>query len=111
MTDGSECVDLALSFCYESHGHTLHASCAEVVAHADHAPEYGAQFKSNDAIEHASCLLRHYQIHVERTRHRDRFFYRRLADFVTDDPFWLLRVETQHLTEVPPDCFSFAVLI
>ena len=109
VRSGVERIDFSFSFHDESHCHALYASCGEARSHF--APEHRGEFETHESVEHAARLLRIDEMEVNVTRVFDGVLDGRFGDFVEHDTFSFLRVESQHLGEVPRDGFSFAVLI
>ena len=56
------------------------------------APQHWRQLESDDAVEHAACLLGIDQVHVEMARMLDSLDDGRLGDFVEHDAAGLLFV-------------------
>ena len=101
--------NLALALHDEANGHTLHTACRETGTHA--APEYRREFETDQAVEHAACLLRINEVEVDMARMLNGGEDSGLRDFVENDALCLRGVQFEHFGEVPRDGFSLAVLI
>ena len=83
LTRSSEGLNLALAFNHKAHCHGLHTSSGEIPLHL--TPQDWLQPKSNQAVEHAPCLLRIHKICVDTARVLDSAKNCRLGDFVEYD--------------------------
>ena len=100
---------LALTFNDETNGNALHTACRE--ARANTPPEHRRKFETDQAIEHAAGLLRVDKIEVDVSRMGNGIEDGGLGDFMENNALGFLRIDFQHLCQVPRDGFSLAVLI
>ena len=104
-----EVFDFLLALHDEAHSHALHASGAQ--RGFDFAPEDGADFVANQAVEHAASLLGVHQVHVNLTRVLDGVQDGSLGNLIEHDSLGGLGVQFQCFLQMPSDGLSFAVLI
>ena len=104
-----EGVDFTLALHDETHGHGLHTSGGQ--CGLDLAPQDGRELKAHDAVQHATGLLGIHQVEVDVARMFDGPQDGALGDLMEYDSLGVLRIEFQHLVQVPGDGLSLAVLI
>ena len=106
---GSVGVDFPLAVHHDANAHALHAARAQRGANL--SPQHRAQFKSHQAVQNPTCLLRIHEVGVDGARRLNGLQNGGLGDLREHDPFGLLRLEAEGFHQVPTDGLSFAVLI
>ncbi len=107
-----KCVDLTFPVGDQPDCDALNASGTQIlIARTDLAPQHGAQFESDYAIQHPTGLLRHHEVHVHGARAIYRRFDRRPCDLMKHDPLGRYRIKAQHLAQMPTDSFALTILV
>ena len=101
--------DLSLALNQQTHCNALHATRRQT--RLDLLPQHGRKLETYQTVQHAACLLRIDQIHIDRTRLLDCTEDSLLCNLVEHNSFGRRYGQTQHLGQVPSDSLSLAVLI
>ncbi len=91
--------DLLLAVIDHAHGDGLHAAGGELRLHL--SPEHRRQLEPDQPVEHAACLLRVNEIHVDVPRILHGVEYGGLGDFLKRDSPRVLLLQSERLVEVP----------
>ena len=102
-------VDLILSVTDDAKSNWLHSSSTQTSF--DLCPEKRADAVTHHTIQHSSCLLCVYKIHIQISRLFDWIFDRSLSNFIKGNSAHLGRVFFQCLHQMPGNCFSFTVRV
>ena len=104
-----ERLNLLFTLSDQAHGHALDTASRQTWL--DLAPQHRRQFKTDDAVQHTTCLLGVYQIEVDAARMLDGLENSGLGNLVENDTARILLGQSQHLKQMPCDSFSLAVFI
>ena len=101
--------DLIFTIAHDARRHGLYASRGQSLTDLD--PKDRTDLVAHNAVQHASCLLRVDQIHIDRARLFDRVLHRVRRDLVKLDAALTGHVQLQDLREMPGNRFAFAVRV
>src|SRR6185503_2584745 len=106
---GREGEDLALALADDAHGDGLHAPGGEPAAHL--LPQERRELVADQAVEHATRLLRLEAVLVELPRVGERLEHRLLRDLVEHHAVHVLALRAELLRDVPGDGLALAVWV